>query len=69
MKYIALDQHGCVERIADHPRTALMERYYTSHAEKIYVDTKEHGKRRHVGYIVRGHWFYVYRTLPFKEAE
>ena len=63
--YIAIDQYGNHVHIRKHPRKSLMDWAYTKHAEKIYIDKE--GKATHVGYVVRGHWFNVYKIKPFKE--
>ena len=56
---IAIDQHGCIQKqLGKYPRKELLRRYYTKHADKMYHDTSEGAK--HVGYVVRGHWYRIY---------
>jgi hypothetical protein len=65
--YMARDQFGeTIHLKTKHPRKELMDHYGTQHAAKMFRDCKSGGVR-HVGYIVAGHWFNVYRVLPFQE--
>jgi len=66
--YMARDQYGETHHIDKHPRKFLLEYYDTQHADKMWSDTID-GEVKHVGYIVRGHWFAVYRVHEFKRAE
>jgi len=59
--YMAVDQYGQIEHGLEHPRKDLMERCGVKHAAKMYVDTTS-GKTYHVGYVVAGRWFGVYRV-------
>ena len=58
--YIGIDQYGQYYPLKTaHPRKELMERIGTSHADKMYVDTKD-GATKHIGYIMGRFWIAVY---------
>jgi hypothetical protein len=59
---MAIDQYGRTEHdLGPHPRTALMRRLGRKRASRMYVD-KADGTPCHIGWIVAGRWFTVYRV-------
>ena len=63
--YLGIDQYGERYKIDKHPRKELLEKFATTHAEKMYVDTLS-GIARHIGYIIRKHWITVYEVHSWK---
>ena len=63
--YMAIDQHGVTEHSLVHPRKDLCERYGVKHADKMYF-TQLNGMSIHIGYVVSGHWFTVYKIQPME---
>jgi hypothetical protein len=59
--YIGLDQYGNRYKMDCYPRKELLAQLGSSHASKMFVDTKD-GKSKHVGYIIGGHWISVYEV-------
>ena len=49
-----------------HPRAELLSYFGATHAEKVYLD-KEDGSTVHVGYIVNGLWFTLYKIEPWEK--
>ena len=49
-----------------HPRSELLDACYRKHADKIYVDRCD-GTIAHVGYVVGGEWFILYRLAEWKK--
>jgi hypothetical protein len=61
MTHMGIDQYGRAEHdLGPHPRAELLRRLDRKRAERMYVDTK-HGAR-HIGWIIGGRWFTVYRV-------
>jgi hypothetical protein len=65
--YIGIDQYGHHYTIEKHPRKELLEQLGSTHADKMYVDTKA-GLTKHKGYIISGLWISVYAIHEWKEA-
>lgn len=67
--WLARDQYGNVHEIfsTNYPRAWLMEYYSVRSARKIYRDRKD-GSMRHVGWIVAGHWFSVFRLCSLERG-
>jgi hypothetical protein len=65
-KFIAVDQYGNTKFLSDHPRKELMDYWGTSHANKMYRNMPD-GTYKHVGYIVRGHWYEVLEISPLSD--
>lgn len=64
--HMAIDQYGHTEHnLGPNPRQELLRRYDRTSAQKVYVD-KTDGSARHIGWIVAGHWFTVYRVTPME---
>ena len=62
VKYIAIDQYGNKEvLVTDHPRKELLAKLCRKHADKVYVDGED-GEPQHVGYIIAGQWFTLYKV-------
>lgn len=60
--HMAIDQHGTtLHGLGPHPRKGLLERLDRKHADRIYVDKRD-GRSVHVGWIVAGQWWTVYRV-------
>ena len=59
--YLGVDQYGDRYKMDSHPRKELLEQLGRSHADMMYVDTKD-GKARHDGYIIAGRWISVYEV-------
>ena len=58
---VAIDQWGGIVYVdPSRPRASLMEQVGSKHADKMYVDFKV-GPPKHIGYIVAGRWFTLYR--------
>ena len=60
--YMAVGNRGTTVHLTDakkHPRGQLLTKLCESHAEKMYIDTKD-GETKHVGYVIGGEWFTVY---------
>jgi hypothetical protein len=62
--WVAIDQYGNTVKLYNTatPRKTLLDELAAKHADKIYVHTKD--GVLHVGYIVRGAWYSVYRLTP-----
>ena len=57
---VAIDQWGGIVYVdPKRPRMSLLSQLDRTHADKMYVDTKT--GTRHIGYIVAGRWFTLYR--------
>lgn len=66
--YIARDQYGNTFHIGNNPpRKWLLDYLGQKHAQKIYLNNLLDETVSHIGYIIAGHWIYVYRIFPFKE--
>ena len=66
--WMAIDQRGNEEHgLRGPPRKALLERLERKSAKKMYVDRKD-GTSVHVGYVVGGRWFTLYRVTPFERC-
>lgn len=50
-----------------HPRKALLEACGCRSAQKTYIDNADRTSMRHVGYIVGGEWFDIFKVEPFKK--
>lgn len=62
--FLAINEHGGPKLLLTgdkHPRKQLLEKMGGTHADKMYVDTKD-GKAKHVGYIVAGAWWRIYEV-------
>lgn len=58
---MAVDQYGNTEHdLGNHPRKELLKRLGATRADKIYTDTASGPK--HVGYVIHGKWFRLYRV-------
>jgi hypothetical protein len=58
---VAIDQWGGIVYVdPKRPRASLMEQVGRKRAYKMYVD-KLNGDTCHIGYIVAGRWFTLYR--------
>lgn len=67
--YLALDQYGDTLLLeTKHPRKELLEYHSTSRADKIYRDTED-GEPQHVGYIVAGRWYTLYKLTPLNGTD
>ena len=66
--FMAIDQHGETFHSLKHPRKDLCEKLNCSHADKMYMDTKE-GSSVHIGYIIAGRWLTVYEVKPWRGKE
>jgi len=61
-EHMAIDQYGHTEHgLGTHPRKALLERLGKRNAHRMYVDRKD-GSTLHIGWIIAGRWFTVYRV-------
>lgn len=66
--WLAIDQHNNRHWISGHsPRTELLRVTGGSRAEKMYVDGPD-GSVRHIGYIIKGHWYTVFHCIPLCDA-
>ena len=65
--YTAIDDYGEIYHLGPtkHPRRALLEMLDATHAQKVYTDTKD-GTARHIGYLIKGRWFTLYRMCAWK---
>ena len=59
--YIGIDQYNTWYRIDKHPRKELLEKLGATHADKMYIDTKQK-KTKHTGYIINKLWIDVYEV-------
>ena len=60
--HMATDQYGqTYHDLGPHPRKELMNRLGTSHAAKMYVDTKS-GETRHIGYVIARLWLTLFKV-------
>lgn len=64
--YLAIDQYGQHFNIKKSPRKELLEQLGATHAEKMYVDTKN-GEAKHIGYIINGLWLTVYTVSDWSK--
>lgn len=64
-QYMAINQYGDTYHGLEHPRKDLCEKLGSTHAEKMYVDTKD-GDTYHVGYVIAGEWLRLYEVKPFR---
>ena len=62
--FIAEDQYGNTIFINKYPRKELMEHVGIKHANKMYADIND--ETYHIGYVIGGYWFAVFRLEPFK---
>lgn len=63
MMHVAIDQYGTRLYLhGKHPRKLLLEQLNRKHASKVYLDKKD-GGTVHVGYIVAGSWWSLYRLV------
>ena len=63
---MAIDQYNqTYHNLGQHPRKALLDRLYSKHADKMYIDGKD-GKSYHTGYIIGGMWLKLYKVTPVK---
>ena len=59
------DQFGqTYHDLGPHPRKALLEMFDKSHADKMYIDTKD-GETKHIGYIVGDLWITLYNVTEW----
>jgi len=66
MSYMAIDQYGHTEHdLGPHPRNELLRRLDRKSARKVYVDKKS-GGCVHIGWIIAGRWFTVYKVEPME---
>ena len=65
---MAIDQYGTHYTIEKSPRKELLEQLGSTHADKMYRDTKD-GKTRHSGYIIAGLWLEIFTVGLWKEAK
>jgi len=49
-----------------HPRQELLDECDRKHAERIFVNRRD-GTIEHVGYVVGGEWFSLYRLADWKK--
>ena len=64
--YMARDQWGNTEHdLGPHPRKALLERLGRKSASRMFRDRPD-GTTNHVGYVIAGRWFTLYRVEPFE---
>lgn len=66
-RYMAIDQYGQTQHGLTYPRRDLLQRHGRQHASKVYRDLAGGGSV-HVGYIVAGHWYSVYKVTPLAEC-
>jgi len=59
--FMAINQYGETVHGLEHPRKDLLNREYAHHADKMYQDKKD-GTTVHVGYIIKGNWWTVYKV-------
>lgn len=65
LTYMARDQYGRTEHdLGPHPRKTLLARLGRKHASKMYRDTPR--GTFHVGYVIAGRWFTLYRVEPME---
>jgi hypothetical protein len=65
---MARNEYGeCVSIPGRHPRKELLEKLGRSHAEKIYVNSKDGEKTFHVGYVIAQRWWSLY--IPYEKEE
>lgn len=67
--FLAVGHHGTYHWLNNtiHPRKALLEACGRRSAQKIYIDKADGKSMRHVGYIVAGEWFDIFKVEPFKK--
>ena len=68
MMWLAINQYGekvCLRGL--HPRALLLDHLGRKSAQKIYRDVKGGGSV-HVGWIVAGAWWSVYKLTPYGDA-
>lgn len=61
MQYMAIDQYGQTIHGLTKPRRDLLRKLGYKSAQKMYQDTTS-GETRHIGYIVAGRWFTIYKV-------
>ncbi len=66
--FVAFGHRGSTLKIKKHPRKELLEYFGRKHADKVYLDSKD-GGAEHVGYVVAGEWFQVYKLTPAFEQK
>tara|TARA_Y100000310_G_C20194014_1_gene583789 strand:- start:291 stop:515 length:225 start_codon:yes stop_codon:yes gene_type:complete len=66
--YLGIDQYGKNYKINKYPRKELLEQLGGTHADKIYVDTKD-GITRHQGYVIGGLWIGIYEIYEWKSKK
>jgi len=65
--YMAIDQYGNTEHGLEFPRKELLERMGVKRASKMYQDKKD-GSSVHIGYVISGRWFILFKVTPFEKA-
>jgi len=63
---MGIDQYGTQYNGLEYPRKDLLARLGSTHADKMYRDTK--GTPRHCGYIIAGLWIELYDVYEWKET-
>jgi hypothetical protein len=65
-KFIGIDQNGDKIMIySNYPRKYLIDYFGTTYIKKMYQDDKN-GRRMHVGYIIDGYWYKLYKVEEFR---
>ena len=66
--YTARDQYGDrVDLFTEHPRKELMEHCGRKSADRMYEDLTTGGSR-HIGWVIAGRWFQVWKTVSLSET-
>jgi len=68
--WFAVDQRGRITPLGftQFPRKRLLERVGGTKANKMYVDTSD-GVSLHIGYVVLGEWYTLYRGTRLDQVE
>lgn len=64
--FLAINQWGDKVLLRQYPRKELMKMHGVQHADKMYVDDRD-GKSHHIGYVVSGSWYTVYKLSDLHE--
>lgn len=64
---MARDNYGqTYHNIGPHPRKWLLDHFGRKSARRVYIDRRD-GTARHVGYVIAGRWFHIYKVSAWKD--
>lgn len=65
--HMAISNHGeTIHGLGKWPRKGLLQKLGRKHADRVFCDGRD-GKTYHVGYVVAGQWWRIYRVEPMRK--